>query len=194
MPTLNRFALLALSLSICFLSSSTVRAEEDELVENPAYKSWASHKVGSAVTYESNSVFGAQTIKSEMTQKLSEITPEKAVIEITMKLDIPGVPPQPPQTQEIPAKVKKSQATPGKLPEGMKGEVKDKGTEKIEIGGKSYECHVWEFSGEQNGVKSTGTTWTSEKIPGTLAQMKSAANVAGQDMKTSLTITKIDTK
>ena len=185
--------LLAAALT-CGLLVSAGRAADEELVENPAYKSWSGHKAGSAVTYQSTTNVGAQNIKTEITQKLVEHTPEKAVVEVSVKIDIPGAQAPPAQKQELKAKVKKSEATVGKLPEGMKGQVKEKGTEKVELAGKSYTCKVYEFTGEQNGVKTSGKSWTSEQIPGTLAKMETTANVGGQDMKTTMAVTKIEKK
>jgi hypothetical protein len=187
--------LLVAILAVCLLTPvSRAAAADEELVDNPAYKSWSEHKVGSAVTYQSNTVIGAQTIKTEISQKLVELTPAKAVVEVSVKIDIPGAQAPPAQKTELAAKVKKSEATVGKLPEGMKGEMKEKGTEKIDVGGKSYTCKVVEFSGEQNGVKTQGKSWTSDQIPGTLVKMETTANVGGQDMKTTMAVTKIDKK
>ena len=185
-------SVLAMSLGLCLMASAA-RAE-DEMVANPAYTSWASHKAGTLVTSEMNTSVAGQTMKTEMAQKLVELTPEKAVVEVSIKLNLPGVPAPAPQKQEIPAKVKASDAKPGKLPEGVKGEVKETGTEKVEVAGKTYECKVTEFTGEQNGSKTTGKTWTSDKIPGTLAKMETTGNAAGQETKMTMTVLKIETK
>ena len=191
-------SMMAAYVGLSLLAAGAARAQsasEGEMVDNPAYKSWSSHKVGTAVTYESTTDAGGQKFKMQMTQKLAELTPEKAVIEVTAKIDIPGAPPQPPQKQTINAKVKKSDIVPtGTLPPGVKGKATEKGKEKIDVAGKSYECQVWEFTGEANGVKTSGKSWTSEKIPVPLAKMESSADVAGQKMKTTMAATKIETK
>jgi hypothetical protein len=188
---LTRFTLCAIA---CMCLMAGVSRAADELVDNPAYKSWSKHKVGSTVELQSSTDAGGQTFKTAMTQKLVELTPEKAVVEMSIKIDIPGATAPPAQKQSFAAKVKKEDATVGKLPQGMKGEVKDKGSEKVSVAGKSYNCKVYEFTGEQNGVKSTGKTWTSEEIPGTLVKMESTTNVGGQDMKTSMAVSKVETK
>ena len=184
---------VAAMLGVCLIGS-TARAADEELVENPQYKSWASHKVGSVVTHENSSAVGGQSFKSTITQKLVEITKEKAVIEVATKIDIAGVPPQPAQKHELAAKVKKSEANVGRLPEGVKGEVKDKGTEKVSVAGKSYNCKVYEFTGETQGVTMKGKSWSADDVPGMLVKMESTANAAGQDMKTTMTLTKVETK
>ena len=178
-------ALLGLSL----VGAQVARAAEEQ-VENPAYKSWKAQKPGTTVTLENSTAVAGQTFKTEITQKLLELTPEAATVERTMKINIPGAPARPPQKETIPAKVDKSKATPGQLPPGAKGEIKDKGTEKVTVAGKSYTCKVHEFSGESNGIKTTGKMWTSEEIPGGLAKLES--NVAGSDVK--MEVTKIETK
>jgi hypothetical protein len=193
---------LAAALGLALLAPAARAAEPakpaapaEEMVENPAYKSWAEHKAGTTVVLESSTDAGGQKLKMEITQKLVELTKDKAVVEVATKLDLPGVPAQPPQKQTFPAKVKKSEAqVPGKLPPGAKGEMKDKGSEKVKVGGKDYECKVYEFTGEQNGVKSSGKIWQSDKVPGTLVKMESTAKVGEQDMKSSMAVTKIETK
>ena len=191
-PTFARLVVAA-ALGVCLLGS-TARAADEELVENPQYKSWAGQKVGSTVTHENSSAVGGQTFKSTVTQKLVELTKDKAVIEVATKIDIAGVPPQPAQKHELAAKVKKSEATVGRLPEGVKGEVKDKGTEKVSVAGKSYNCKVYEFTGEANGVTMKGKSWSADDVPGMLVKMESSANTGGQDMKTTMTLKKIETK
>jgi hypothetical protein len=182
-------ALLGLSL----VAGQAARAAEEQ-VENPAYKSWKAQKPGTTVTMESSSAVAGQTFKTEITQKLIAVTPEAATVERTTKINVPGVPPQPAQKMQIPAKVDKSRATPGQLPTGVKGEMKDKGTEKVTVAGKEYSCKVYEFTGESNGVKTTGKSWTSEEIPGGMVKLESSSNVGGNDAKTTIEVTKIETK
>jgi hypothetical protein len=185
--------MLAASLGLSFVAAPVARAA-DEKVENPGYKSWAAHKAGTTVTLESSSAVAGQTFKTEIVQKLIELTPENATVEVTTKINIAGAPPQQPQKVKIPSKVDKSQATPGQLPPGVKGEMKDKGTEKVTVAGKEYSCKVYEFTGESNGIKTSGKSWTSEQIPGGMVKLESTSNVAGSDAKTTMAVTKIETK
>jgi hypothetical protein len=76
----------------------------------------------------------------------------------------------------------------------VKGEMKDKGTEKVTVAGKEYSCKVYEFTGESNGVKTSGKSWTSEEIPGGMVKLESTSNVGGNDAKTTMAVTKIETK
>jgi hypothetical protein len=201
MKTCRSLSIVALAFAVCLLPLSVRAADpaptKEEMVDNPAYKSWAKHKPGTSVTMSMNTKMTAMEMKGDIVTKLVSVDKDKAVVETTTKMQIPGVPEapaQPAQKQEIPAKVKKSQATPGKLPEGVKGTLKDKGKDTVEIGGKKYECKVWEFEGEAQGQKSTGKTWTSDEIPNTLAKMESNMTAGGQPVKSTITITKIETK
>lgn len=184
--------MLAASL-LCFFAAAPAFAA-DELVDNPAYKSWAKHKPGSTVTMSVNTKMTAMEMKAETITKLVSVDKDKAVVETTTKIDIPGAPAQPAQKTEIAAKVKKSEATPGALPPGSKGSVKEKGEETVEVAGKKYKCKVYEFEGEAQGSKTSGKSWMSEEIPNMLAKVESSASAAGQDVKMTMTVTKIDAK
>jgi hypothetical protein len=182
-------ALLGLSL----VAGQAARAAEEQ-VENPGYKSWKTHKPGTTVTMENSVSVAGQSFKSEISQKLVEVTPEAATVEVSTKSNIPGAPPQQPQKVKIPAKTDKSKATPGQLPPNVKGEMKDKGTEKVTVAGKEYSCKVYEFTGESNGIKTSGKSRTSEAIPGGMVKLESTSNVGGNDAKTTIEVTKIETK
>jgi hypothetical protein len=185
--------MVAASLGLSLVAGQVARAAEEQ-VENPAYKSWKAQKPGTTVTLESSSAVAGQSFKSEIVQKLVEVTPEAATVEMTTKINIAGAPPQQPQKVKIPAKVDKSKGTPGQLPPGVKGEMKDKGTEKVTVAGKAYSCKVYEFTGESNGIKTTGKTWTSEEMPGGMVKLESTSNVGGNDAKTTMEVTKIEPK
>lgn len=185
--------MVAAALGLSLVAGQVARAA-DEQVENPAYKSWKAQKVGTTVTLESSSAVAGQTFKTEITQKLVEVTPEAATVEVATKIAIAGAPPQQPQKVKIPAKVDKGQATPGQLPPGVKGEMKDKGTEKVKVAGKEYTCKVYEFTGESNGIKTTGKSWTSDEIPGGMVKLESTSNVGGNDAKTTMEVKSIEAK
>jgi hypothetical protein len=188
----SRAAVLAAAwLGAVALAAPAARAEQ---VDNPAYQSWAKQKVGTTVSHESTSAVAGQEFKTEMAQKLVELTKEKAVIEATTKINIPGAPPPQPQKMEIAAKVDAAQAKPGQMPPGMKGEVKEQGSEKVEVAGKSYTCKVYTMTGEAQGAKMTGKTWTSDEVPGQLVKMESTIDTQGQKVKSTMALTKIEAK
>jgi hypothetical protein len=99
--------MVAASLGLSLVAGQVARAAEEQ-VENPAYKSWKAQKPGTTVTLESSSAVAGQTFKVEISQKLVEVTPEEATVEVATKINVPGAPPQPARTVTIPAKVDKS--------------------------------------------------------------------------------------
>jgi hypothetical protein len=172
-------------------AASVARAEQ---VDNPAYQSWAKQKVGTTVTHENTSAVAGQEFKSEMVQKLVELTKDKAVVETTMKLNIPGAPAPMPQKVVLPAKVDEAEAKPNKMPPGTTGEMKEQGSEKVQIAGKSYNCKVFTMVGEASGAKMSGKTWMSEEVPGRLVKSETTADAQGQKVKSSMALTKIEAK
>lgn len=190
-PTLS-LVVLGLACLACVTAAGAPAAEE--MVDNPAYKSWAKLKPGSTVTMGVNTKMPAMEMKSELIYKLVSVDKDKVVVEFKAKVDLPGAPDQPAQKQNIAAKVKKSEASPGKPGEGFKGSVKEKGSETIEIAGKKYKCKVYEYDGEAEGNKTTGKTWSSEEIPNLTAKAESTVTLGDQSMKSTIAVTKIEAK
>ena len=173
------------------------QAADEELVDNPAYQSWQKHKPGTLVVYDMITAMGAFNMNMEMTQTLAEIDPEKAVVEVTTKMNMPGAPPganPPNQKQTIKAKVPKKEAEMGKLPPGTTGEIKEAGTESVEVAGKSYECKVIEFKGKNDHGEQTGKVWNTTDIPGGVAKLNSEGQAGGQAMTIKMTVKSIETK
>ena len=168
-----------------------------EMVENPVYQDWAKYKPGTSITHTQATAVAGMDMQMEMTQTLKEITPEKAVVEMSMKSSmIPGNPQA--HAMDIPAKVEASQVqTPGKMPEGMKGEAKSLGKEKVKVGEKEYDCEVTAFKGESEGMKSEGKSWTSDQVPGSMVKMEmKAAGGEGneENMETKMTLKSVEIK
>ena len=153
-------------LSMMSLATSTRAAD---LVDNPTYQSWASHKPGTTVHLQQQMNVGGMSMNHEITETLKEVTPDKATIEYAIVMDIGGQKHEQKNTQSIPAKIEKGQE---QMPPNMKGTVKDAGSEKVEAGGKSYDCKVLEFTGESPHGKSSGKMWRSDDIPGDLVKME----------------------
>lgn len=176
--------LIATVIGVC-LFTGTIFAEQ---VDNPAYQNWARFKPGTSVIHSQQTAMGGMNMQMEMTQTLKELTPEKAVVDMTVKNSMmPGGG----QTSSvtIPAKVDASQAqAPGKMPEGMKGEAKSLGKETVKVSDKSYECEVTQFTGEGQGMKSEGKSWTSNEVPGSMVkmEMKASGGQGSMDSKMSL--------
>ena len=160
-----------LFVSVVALFTCAAGALAAEMVPNPAYASWAKHKVGTNITFNSELSMMGETMKSEVTQKLASLDAEKAVVEMKVKSngrDMPGY------SLSIPAQIEKGKAQDAALPPGLKGEVRVVGKEKLTLAGKELDCQVMEFSSEQQGKKLTGKSWICPEVPGTLVKSEMA--------------------
>lgn len=177
-----RFSALIVGLAMFV---ATARAAD--MVDNPEYQSWAKHAVGTSVTQHMDMAMTGMNMKQEMTHTLMEIKPDSVTIETKMTMDMGGQKQERSNTRNVAAKVEKGHEY---LPENMKGEYKETGKEKIEIGGKSYECTVGEMIGETPQGKMTGKMWRTLDIPGGLAKMEMQMEQP-MAMKMSLMVTNI---
>lgn len=161
-----------------------------ELVDNPAYQAWARFKPGTSVTLTSETSMAGMSTKVDMTHKLAELTPEKAVVETTVAM------PQGNNTNkmEILAKVKKEDVRdPAQLPPGVKGQMKVLPDEEVKVLDKTYKCKVVEFTGQQQEMEISGKSWTCPDIPGQLAKLET--RMGGQmSGTTQLTVTALTIK
>ena len=180
---------------IALATPNAARAEE-ELVENPAYASWAAHKPGTKVVMDMVTAMGPMNMTMELTQTLLEIDADKAVVETAVQANVPGVPAGQGHKQKhtLQAKVSKSEAEKSTLPPGTTGEVTPAGSENLEIAGKQYECKVYDFKGKNDQGEQTGKVWNTTGIPGGLAKMTSKGQADGQEMTITMTVKSIETK
>lgn len=175
--------------AVCALSLMCSAALAQELVDNPIYQSWAKFKPQTTVTMSNDTKMGGMGMKLDMIYKLTELTPEKAVVEITVKM------PQGDNTStvDILAKMKKQDVADAAMPSNLKGDVKVLPDEDVKIGDKTYKCKVIEFATETHGIKGTGKTWTCPDIPGQTVKMETTTD--GPVKGTALIIvTAIDAK
>lgn len=187
-----RLGLVASVIAILGLFAGSAIAAE--MVDNPVYQSWAKFKPGTTVVYNHEIAAGTMTMNMEMTQKLIEVTPEKATVEMTMTTSAMPNMNHPGRKSEIPAKIDKDQLdTAGKLPQDVKGEAKPLGKENVDVSGKAYECQVTQITGEQRGQKLEGKSWTTPDVPGNMVkvEMKSAGE---QPFSMKMTLSKLDIK
>src|SRR5262249_50751646 len=135
---------------VCALCAIVVCASaRADLVDSPQYKSWAKFKAGTKVVYQNQIaiVGGPMAMTQTTSQTIKEITPDKVVLDIATKVDMQGMSRDlPPGTQDVAAKVEQKDQY---LPANFTGTVKEAGAETIEIGGKKYECKVYEFTGQR---------------------------------------------
>jgi hypothetical protein len=129
-----------------------------DMIDNPEYKNWSACKAGSWVKFESTT----NGMKSSYTNKLLEISADKAVVEMSMPPTKVGDKeyPIPPTKRDIAAKVEKPKD------EGKGGDKPKEGDESVKVGGKDLKCHFYEAGGAK--------TYFSDEIPGRMAKMVSS--------------------
>lgn len=156
-----------------------------EQVENPAYKHWAKYKPGTSVTMQTQSEMKmpaeaggaageAQKMAMTMTQKLVEVTPEKAVVEVAMAMEYQGMKQEmPARKQEIPAKINQENVDVPPMPPGMKAKVKHvkDGKDTVEVKGKKHSVTTKEMTLEIEGAgdkpsEAHTKVWTTPDVPG----------------------------
>jgi hypothetical protein len=177
-----------------FLSTAivlvTVAIARAELIDNPQYVAWAKHKAGTKVEMSAQTAMQGMTMSQTLTQTMLELSPEKAVVETAVVMDMGGMKHESKQKMDVPAKVEKGTEN---LPPGTKGTFKEVGTEKVSVGDKSYDCKVYEFSGEGEQGKSSGKVWMTDQIPGGTAKSEVKME-APQQATMSMKVTKIESK
>jgi hypothetical protein len=191
-----RLPVRCLSIAACIAGfSGAVKAEQ---IDNPAYQSWAKYKPGTTVTYkqttEMNNPAMAAMGKPEtvMTEKLIEVKPDVAIIEITMETTMMGqTHTMPARQSEVPAKVEKDQQG---VPQNVKGEVKDmkEGTDKVDVNGKSVDATTREFTvvaTEPQPMTAHIKVWTTPDVPGSMVK---TVNDVQEPMKMTSTMTLVD--
>ncbi len=94
-----------------------------------------------------------------VTEKLLELTPEKAVVETTMKSSAPGqAPDSPPIKQDVKAKDSRAETIVGEKEED------------VTVTGKTLKCRAVEYEAETPRDKITGKAWMTKEIPGGMAK------------------------
>ncbi|MGC4030620.1 MAG: hypothetical protein QM754_02565 [Tepidisphaeraceae bacterium] len=154
-------------------------ARADDAKPNPEYEAWAKCKPGATVTIKGSTETAGNKMENSVTTKLLEVTPEKAVVESTITMEMMGQKmPQPPQKRDVPKTfvMPKPHAVPGQ-PEQKAPEPKI-GEETITVAGKEYKCKTTEIELNQNGMKVHSKTWTSDQVPGGMVKMTSDATGA----------------
>lgn len=156
------------------LAESRVVSTTGEKIDNESYKNWAKFKVGTSVKLKAVSDIAGNKSENTMTYKLVELTAEKAVIEMGMSMKMGD------QTMDMPAqkleqlaKIEKVEPT-GEAKDAPKPET---GEEEVSVGGKKYKAKWSKLTMEQNGMKTTTKSWTSEEVPGML--LKSETTMEG---------------
>lgn len=159
-----------------FAFVAVARAEQ---IDNPAYKKWSAYKPGTWVKHKTTADMAGQKTENEMTTKLVEVTPDKAVIEIAMSMTVGGQKmDMPAQKQEVPAKIEKPAAPAADAP---KADVKE-GEEEVTVAGKTFKCKTTETTMKQGNNTTKSKVWMSDDVPQGMVKMQSSTE---GDMKMS---------
>ncbi|MCL2641338.1 MAG: hypothetical protein FWD53_10865 [Phycisphaerales bacterium] len=154
-----------------------------ELVPNPAYEGWAACKPGSTITHKMTNKIDMEGQQMDQTatqeEKLVEVTPEHAVVSMTVTVSMMGhTMTQPATTVKIPAKVEKDKlAAVGQSPSAnLKITEMKESKETIEVKGKKLDCTKYEYTVEmsERGQAMAGKVkcWVSKEIPGGAVKME----------------------
>jgi hypothetical protein len=138
-----------------------------EMVDSLLYQSWRSHKLGAKVMVRNETSAQGMSLVQNITYTLLEITPDKAVIEMAVQTSMRGFVNETKAKQEIAARI---DSTEQNLPVGLKGSVKQVGTETVDVNGKKVNCKVYEFTGQGPQGTATGKAWQTIDIPGNFAK------------------------
>lgn len=193
-------------LVVCGWLVCTSWAAEPEMVDNPVYQAWAKHKVGTTVTYKQQVYRGSPTTQSAertarrmssmvLTKKLTDLTPEKAVLDRSMQLKIGrGMMNQPLGNETIPAKIQKGQEglPPEASPQRFEVSDQKEGQDQVSVGGKQYEAKWTQYTVHEsrNGAASGQIkVWTSPDVPGGLLKIDSEITNAPDEPPISTELT-----
>jgi uncharacterized Zn-binding protein involved in type VI secretion len=160
--------------------------EKPQMVDNPAYQSWAKFKAGSFATLTSTTTQDELvSTNTKITYTLKEVTAEKVVVEVkTVTVTDEEETELPAETVEYPAKIAKPQEVPGT-------KTVAEGTKAITVNGKEIATKCVKTETTQDGVTVTTTVWTSESVPG--GMVKSVTETGG-DMPTTTELVLTDYK
>jgi hypothetical protein len=174
----------------CLVIGFTAIAIAADQIDNPQYASWAKHKPGTKVTLQTATNAQGMSMTQDMTETLMQVTPEKAVVEFTMSMDMGGTKHDMTRQHDVPAKVEKGHEN---LPSDMTGTSKVIGQETVDVGGKKYDCKVVEFTGEGQRGKASGKIWVTEQVPGGMVKTEIKMDAPRQATMTTV-VTGIEEK
>jgi hypothetical protein len=161
-----------LALGFVLALSVATAADDDEMVTNPKYKFWASHKPGTTATYhevtkftgeEKDSVPGGKDEKTVI-YKLLSVNKDKVVVQTTViEEDYLGAIEQAPTKAHYPAKIKKANLDAVFQEFGVKEEPKD---ETVTVGKEEIKCKMLSGTQKKDGATITYKLYYSDSVPG----------------------------
>lgn len=186
----SKSAIILSMAMICLALVNVVRA--DDMIDNPAYQQWAKFNKGTSVTHTTESTSMNNTTTMTTTSTLSDLTPDKATVQVMPSVMVNGNKvDMPAQIQDIPAKIKKPADSTGAQP--ADAPKTDSSKEDVQAIGKTFSCTKTTVTTDQNGMTSKATTWTCDDVPGGVVKMEAEVSGAVQST-TKMNLTAMDVK
>jgi hypothetical protein len=187
MPRKSPWLAIFLTLVIC----AAARADDD-LVANPDYLAWSKFGVGTSVTFAADTNMMGNAYTATTTTTLSAVTSDRVTLRVETTLLVNGKPTSlPPQTSDIPARVKKPSASAGVQP--ADAPQTQTSSEDVSALGRKFVCKKTKVTTVADGLTNWTSTWTSDEVPGGL--VKTDSETTGAETATIKTIlTAIDVK
>ena len=185
---LTNRALLAIAflLSPMFLFANAGDGKE-EMVDNPAYASWANHKIGSTSTVLEKTTYSNEKDPTPdekvVTYTLSKVSPEGVVVQaVVVEQALLGTVESAPTKHTYPAKLKKSY-----LAVAAPDLNSTQGEETISWNGRDLKCKTLTGSFVKDGETVEFKPWTNAEVPGGV--VKRTRTVKEKDNTITTTIT-----
>lgn len=173
---MSRFGRVCLCAGV-MVGWSAFAVSAEEKVDNPEYKHWAQFKPGSFAQLKViATVMGTKT-ETLTTSTLKELTPEKAVVEMTVVTEAMGQKTEmPAMKRDVLAKIEKKDLPDldpkkGKQANGTEILEIKKGKEELKVGDKKVATEWVETKIKSADDISTTKIWNSEEIPGRVVKM-----------------------
>ena len=147
-------------------------------VENPRYREWAAHKLGTTVVIRETTVTPAYTTETKTILTLKKVADDHLVVEVTGQVKAPDGTEYPPTTQDMNhrrwAFVPDEEAKADRV--RPIGTVEERG-ETITVLGREYKAKWYKSKGRVEAGETITETWISDEIPGGIA--RSVHNIPG---------------
>jgi hypothetical protein len=145
-------------------------ADKEDTVENPFYKYWHNHKVGSTVTLHEKTVFSGPdksqypdgVEEKSVTSKLLQVGPKDVVVQVAVtEREFLSTIELAPTKKHYPAQVTKAN-----LQAGFHGVDPKIGKETLMVLGEKLECVTLSGTEKKDGEEIEHKIWVSEHVPG----------------------------
>lgn len=181
MPALLRPVTVLAALILC---ATAARPDDKDKVENPYYKFWSKSKVGATVELKETTKTAAagDTPADEevklITQKLVELTPEKAVVEtVVTEGEVFGLVQSAPTKHIYPAKMGKAVLAELLQETGAKGAAAV-----LKVGDKEVKVMLLTGTIKKGEEETAFKLWLTDQVPGGIAKRVRTTKVKGEQV------------